>query len=85
VALGSVLAVGLAGCASRRPPAQVDWTAGEVISYRLLAKGDFLASGSGSLWGNVAHGAEICTNILPTEDHAETGAFRAVMKPECSF
>ena len=56
-----------------------------MIPYRLVTKGDFLASGSSSMWGNFAHGAEICTTILPTEAHAETGAFRAVMKPECSF
>ena len=37
----------------------VDWTAGDVIDYRLVTKQDFLAKTSYSPWGNFAHGAEI--------------------------
>jgi hypothetical protein len=51
----------------------------------LLSKDDFRAEDSGKLWGNIYHGAEICTHIVPTEDHEQTGAFRAVMQPDCSF
>ena len=56
-----------------------------MVGYRLLTKDDFQASSSSYVWGNIAHGAEICTFILPTEDHDRTGAFRAVMNPRCSF
>jgi len=77
--------IALAGCAS--PPASKpeDWLSGPVVGYRLISKDDFQAEDSGDLWGNVYHGAEICIQIVPTEDHDQTGAFRAVMKPECSF
>jgi hypothetical protein len=70
---------------STRPVAPVDWAAPDVLPYRLVTKDDFKARSSGSLWGNVAHGAEICTHILPAADPAEAGTFRAVMKQDCSF
>ena len=56
-----------------------------MIPYRLITKNDFQASSSNSLWGNVAHGAEICTHILPVDGETATGAFEAVMRPDCSF
>lgn len=74
-----------AGCSSPPAPKPEDWLAGEAVGYRLLAKEDFQAADSGHLWGNVAHGAEICVQIIPAEDNQQTGAFRAVMKPSCSF
>lgn len=75
----------LAACASPPAPQPEDWISGHVVGYRLLAQDDFEAEDSGNLWGNIYHGAEICTHIIPSEDHDRTGAFRAVMKPECSF
>ena len=62
-----------------------DWTGDDVIAYRLVEKDDFQASSSNSLWGNVAHGAEICTHILPAGDDEDTWEFEAVMRPDCSF
>jgi hypothetical protein len=56
-----------------------------VLDYRLLSKEDFQARASSQVWGNVWHGAEICTFIVPAGDYERTGAFRAVMNPRCSF
>jgi hypothetical protein len=61
------------------------WREGEVVEYRLLTKADFQSTGSNSLWGNVAHGAEICTLILPAADPDVAPALRNVMRPDCSF
>jgi hypothetical protein len=85
VAFAAAASIALAGCAS--PPASKpeDWLSGEVVGYRLLSKDDFQAGSSSQVWGNIYHGAEICVQIVPTEDHDRTGAFHAVMKPECSF
>lgn len=66
-------------------PDGFDWSADDIVRYRILSKDDFQASSSGSLWGNVAHGAEICTTIVPVEDEVEGPSFRAVMRPDCSF
>jgi hypothetical protein len=85
VTLGAGAALVLGGCASRQALDPAQWAPADVVGYRLLTKDDFRASGSSHVWGNVAHGAEICTVIIPTEDHDQTGAFRAVMNPECSF
>lgn len=80
-----VLAVGIAGCAAPRGPDLEEFLAGETLPYRLITQEDFRARTSSSPWGNVAHGAEICTLIVPTEDHERSGAFQAVMNPDCSF
>jgi hypothetical protein len=85
VALGAGAALVLGGCASRHSLDPAQWTAADVVEYRLLTKDDFRASSSSQVWGNIAHGAEICTLIVPTEDHDRTGAFRAVMNSKCSF
>lgn len=85
LAFGSAVVLVLAGCASRQAPPPEDWTSGNVVGYRLLTKDDFQAPRSSSVWGNVAHGAEICAHIVPTGDRERAGAFRAVMKPDCSF
>jgi hypothetical protein len=61
-----------------------DWESDRVVRYRLLTKEDFQAKASGKLWGNIAHKAEVCTNILSTSD-AEPITFRSVMMPECSY
>jgi hypothetical protein len=82
--LGSAALV-LGGCASRRALDPAEWTAGDAVGYRLLTKDDFRASSSSGVWGNIAHGAEICSFIVPAQDHERTGAFRAVMNPGCSF
>jgi len=85
-----IAVLALAGCASG--PAETEpeaalraWTGDGVVAYRLITKDDFRAKSSSSVWGNVAHGAEICTQILPEEDPEPGGAFRAVMRPDCSF
>jgi hypothetical protein len=75
----------LSGCASSPAPEPQDWVSADVVGYRLLAKEDFQAARSSRVWGNIAHGAEICTNIVPAPDFEGTGAFRAVMQPRCSF
>ena len=85
LSFAAVAGIAFSGCASAPAPKPGDWTSGEVVGYRLLTKDDFQAENSGRLWGNIYHGAEICVQIVPTEDHDRTGAFRAVMKPECSF
>jgi hypothetical protein len=93
----SLLLVAMTGCivtrapapgegAASAPPADIDWGAGALVPYRLVTKADFKATSSNSMWGNVAHGAEICTTIVAAEqDDAEGQAFRAMMLPECSF
>ncbi len=77
----------LSSCVTRRAvgPAPIDWSSGRSVGYRLVTKDDFQSGTSNSMWGNFAHGAEICTTILPAEDYEQTGTFRAVMRPECSF
>ena len=65
--------------------ADIDWTSGELVPYRLVTKDDFRASSSNSLWGNVAHGAEICTTIVYSGDSEAEVSFQALMRPECSF
>ena len=75
----------LAACASQQALDPAQWSESDVVAYRLLTKDDFQASSSSHVWGNVAHGAEICTLILPAQDPAQAGAFRAVMNPRCSF
>jgi hypothetical protein len=79
----AILAV--AACASEVARDPRDFLGGELLAYRLLSKDDFRAKRSGRLWGNIAHGAEICTLIVPSDDHGETAAFHAVMNPDCSF
>ena len=81
--LALACALAISACASRRSPQPIDWMAGELVPYRLVSKEDFLAKASNSAWGNFAHGAEICVHILPADDGG--GAFRALMKRECSF
>jgi len=80
-ALGAALALG--SCASPQALDPAQWAAGDVVAYRLLTKDDFRATSSSHVWGNVAHGAEICTFMVPAEGDA--GAFHAVMNPRCSF
>lgn len=75
----------LGGCASRAAPEPEDWTPEDVVGYRLLTRDDFRAPRSLRVWGNIAHGAEICTRIVPTANVETPGAFHAVMNPECSF
>ena len=70
---------------SARPPVDLDWEFGELVPYRLITKDDFQAGSSNSLWGNIAHGAEICTMIVPRPDDGQELSFRAVMRPDCSF
>ncbi|HEY8156461.1 MAG TPA: hypothetical protein VII72_20185 [Myxococcota bacterium] len=84
-ALAAIASIAVSACASAPEPRAEDWLSGDVVGYRLLEKRDFRAEDSSRLWGNVYHGAEICVHIVPTADHEQTGAFRAVMKPECSF
>lgn len=84
MALGAGAALAL-GCASRQSLDPSQWAPEDVVAYRLLTKDDFQASSSNHVWGNVAHGAEICSVIVPTQDPDPTGAFRAVMNPRCSF
>ena len=69
----------LPACASRPPDAD------PIISYRLVAKDDFWASSSRNLWGNVAHGAEICMRVRRTPDYLDSLTFEAVMVRDCSF
>ena len=85
VALGSAAALALAACASRQPLDPTQWAAEDLVGYRLLSKDDFQSSRSSRVWGNVAHGAEICSAVVPTGDDAHTVAYRAVMNPKCSF
>jgi hypothetical protein len=85
VALATTAILALSGCASQPAPEPEDWFSGDVVPHRLLAKDDFQAERSSRVWGNVAHGAEICSHIVPAEDHERTGGFRAVMNPKCSF
>ncbi len=85
VALAASIGLAPVGCAKRRTSEPVDWSAGDVIRYRLVTKGDFWSRTSNSAWGNFAHSAEICTHIVPADDHEQTGRFHAVMKRECSF
>jgi hypothetical protein len=81
----ALLLVWTSGCVSRpRVPSPEGWVGAGVVPYRLVTQDDFQAKSSSSLWGNFAHGAEICTQILPVED-PEVLAFRAVMRPDCSF
>jgi hypothetical protein len=71
--------------AARQPASKPeDWLARGVVGYRLLSKDDF-RPGARAGSGGTSISAEICVQIVPTEDHEQTGAFRAVMKPECSF
>jgi hypothetical protein len=56
----------------------------ETIRYRFVAKSDFRGRSSRSLWGNVAHGGEICTAIVRI-DELDRVSFAAVMQPDCSF
>jgi hypothetical protein len=85
LAVPAIAGIAIWGCASSPAPRPEDWTSADVVGYRLLTKDDFQASRSSRLWGNVAHGAEICTHIVPVEGDAEPAAFRAVMRPDCSF
>jgi hypothetical protein len=80
------LALSAVACRSApKPFVPEEWVGEGVVPYRLVSKDDFRASSSSSPWGNVAHGAEICTVILPAEDYDESGVFHAVMRPDCSF
>ena len=83
LALGSLLALILASCAARTLD-PTEWATADGTFYRLVTKDDFRSRVSNSTWGNVAHGAEICTQVLPFEDDGN-GAFRAVMNRDCSF
>jgi hypothetical protein len=85
LAILAIAEIVIPGCASSPAPQPEDWTSGDVVGYRLLTKDDFRASRSSRVWGNIAHGAEICTHIVPAEGEEGTVAFRAVMRPECSF
>ncbi len=80
----ALAALGLA-CSSKASLDPSTWSPDEVVGYRLLTKEDFRAGRSSKVWGNIAHGAEICTLILPVEGSDEVPRFRAVMNPECSF
>lgn len=86
VLLGAALALAICGCASESgAPDLEEFLRGELLPYRLVTKADFRAKTSSSPWGNVAHGAEICTFIVLAPDHDRTGAFHAVMNRDCSF
>ena len=78
-------ALALGACASRQSMDPTQWAPEDRVGYRLLGKDDFRAGSSSRVWGNVAHGAEICTHILPSEDDGSAVAFAAVMNPRCSF
>lgn len=54
------------------------------VDYRLLTKEDFQSKTSRALWGNVLHGAEICTYLFPVRQGDVTEA-HAMMHPGCSF
>jgi hypothetical protein len=92
--LALAVALVLAGCGGGRPAPQPsdeprafmeEWMGDGVVAYRLVSKDDFQAESSNARWGVFKHAAEICTQILPTPDYDETGAFRAVMRPDCSY
>lgn len=75
-------------CASKPADPEVElaaWTSDAAVPYRLLEKDDFQAATSHKIWGNVAHGAEICTMVLPDEEPQPAAVFRAYMRPDCSF
>jgi len=75
-------------CASQPADPEVElaaWTSDAAVPYRLLEKDDFQAATSHKIWGNVAHGAEICTMVLPEEEPQPATVFRAYMRPDCSF
>ena len=55
------------------------------VSYRILTREDFQAKSSYSLWGNVAHGAEICSFFFRAERGEDAAGLHAVMHPQCSF
>ena len=70
------------GCATT----PTDWNdTSDMLGYRLLTKADFKANHSYKAWGNVAHEAEVCVNIVAVKSHDVTGAFRAVLKQSCSY
>src|SRR5262245_36917368 len=82
---GAALLLALAGRAPRPTVGPPEWSPADVVAYRLLTKNDFQAGSSSHVWGNIAHGAEICTRIVPAAGSEPTGAFRAVMNRRCSF
>lgn len=87
----AALVLTLSACASGPPTreeriAELEaWVSDDRVAYRLLEKDDFQASTSHKIWGNVAHGAEICTIVLPEGDDERTVEFHAYMRPDCSF
>jgi hypothetical protein len=57
-----------------------DW-----VAYRILTREDFQAKSSYSLWGNVAHAAEICSFLFSARRDEDAAELHAVMHPRCSF
>jgi hypothetical protein len=55
------------------------------VSYRILTREDFQAKSSYSLWGNIAHGAEICSFFFRARSDEDAAELHAVMHPQCSF
>lgn len=73
------------GCATSQNTAEGWSDRSDVIAYRLLTRDDFKAKQSHNLWGNIAHGAEVCTNILAADDYAQTARFQGMLKQSCSY
>jgi hypothetical protein len=91
--LALAAALVLAGCGGTPVPQTPDeqraymeeWVGDGVVAYRLVTKDDFQAESSNARWGVFKHAAEICSQILPAPDYDESGSFRAVMRPDCSY
>lgn len=81
----TTVAIALAACTTSHAPKPEDWNSDNWVGYRLLAKEDFEAPASHRLWGNIAHAAEICVEIIPSEGPENAATFRSVMNPTCSF
>ena len=75
----------VASCMSASQYQKYDPETDGVISYRLVEKSDFWSKTSHKLWGNIAHGAEISTHIVPADDYDQTGTFQAVMRRRYSY
>ncbi len=73
------------GCATSQNTAEGWADRSDVIAYRLLTRDDFHAKQSHKVWGNIAHGAEVCTQILLAGDYEQTGRFHAMLKQSCSY
>ena len=77
------LALLLLACTTTQQAQRRDWRSDDVIHYRIITRDDFQSPTSNKLWGNVAHGAEVCVNIIP--DDERYARFQAVLKRECSY